>query len=281
MILVFGKTGQVAMELQQLDDVIALGRKEINFSNPDTLLRAIQDFNPSVVINAAAFTAVDLAEKEEILANCINGYAPSIIAQECAALNIPLIHISTDYVFAGNGVRAWKTYDPTFPKNAYGRSKLIGEEGIRASGVVHAILRTSWIVSSYSTNFVKTMLTMSKTQNKFKIVGDQIGGPTPAKDVAATCLILAEYLKADPTKSGTYHFSGSLNVSWAEFAIEIFRLAGRNVEVTSIPTWKYPKPAQRPLNSRLDCSKIDKVFDIQRPNWHAGLTEILKKLRIL
>ena len=281
MILVFGKTGQVSMELQQLDNVKVLGTDEINFLDPKTCIEAIQTLKPSLIINSAAYTAVDQAEQEENLATCINGYTPSIIAQECATHGIPLIHISTDYVFSGNGVKPWATTDPTFPKNAYGRSKLIGEKGVRNSGAIHIILRTSWIISSYSRNFVKTMLNVSKNQNKLKIVNDQIGAPTTAKNIATTCLILAERLRDDPSKSGTYHFSGSSNVSWAEFATEIFRLTSCNVEIIPVATSNYHTPAKRPLNSRLDCSKIKKVFDIERPDWHEGLIKILKKLEVI
>lgn len=278
MILVFGKTGQVATELQRLGDVVALGRDQANLSDPAACADAIRTHAPRAVINAAAYTAVDRSEEEEVLATIINGDAPTAMAQACAELDIPLIHISTDYVFAGTGGAPWQPDDPTAPQNAYGRSKLAGEIGIRNSGAVHAILRTSWVVSAHGANFVKTMLRLLDTRDALNIVADQIGGPTPAGDIAAACLQIAEQLIADPSKSGTYHYSGAPDVSWADFARAIFEQAGKAVAVTPIPTTDYPTPAKRPLNSRMDCSAIKQVFGIARPNWRNGLNMILQEL---
>ena len=278
MILVFGKTGQVATELQRLGDVVALGRDQVDLSDPAACADAIRTHAPRVVINAAAYTAVDPAEEEEALATVINGDAPTGIARACAELGIPLIHISTDYVFDGTGDARWQPHDPTAPQNAYGRSKLVGEIGIRDSGAVHAILRTSWVVSAHGANFVKTMLRLSDTRDALNVVADQIGGPTPARDIAAACLKIAEQLIADPSKSGIYHYSGAPDASWAEFARAIFDLAGRAVTVTPIPTADYPTPAKRPLNSRMDCSAMKQVFGIPRPNWREGLNMILQEL---
>jgi dTDP-4-dehydrorhamnose reductase len=278
MILVFGKTGQVATELQRLGGVVALGRDQADLANPAACADAIRTHAPSAVINAAAYTAVDRAEEEEALATTINGDAPTAMAQACAELDIPLIHISTDYVFAGTGDAPWQPDDPTAPQNAYGRSKLAGEIGIRNSGAVHAILRTSWVVSAHGANFVKTMLRLSETRHALTVVADQIGGPTPARDIAAACLEMAKQLIADPSKSGTYHFCGAPDVSWAEFARAIFDQAGRAVTVTPIPTTDYPTPAKRPLNSRMDCSAIKQVFAIPRPDWREGLNMILQEL---
>jgi dTDP-4-dehydrorhamnose reductase len=170
MILVFGKTGQVATELQRLGDVVALGRDQANLSDPAACADAIRTHAPRAVINAAAYTAVDRSEEEEVLATIINGDAPTAMAQACAELDIPLIHISTDYVFAGTGGAPWQPDDPTAPQNAYGRSKLAGEIGIRNSGAVHAILRTSWVVSAHGANFVKTMLRLLDTRDALNIV---------------------------------------------------------------------------------------------------------------
>ena len=278
MILVFGKTGQVANEFQSLLDVVALGREEADLSNPTACADAIRAYSPRVVINAAAYTAVDRAEGEEALATVINGAAPAAMARACADLGIPFVHISTDYVFDGFGNTPWPTTTPTAPQNAYGRSKLAGENGIRASGATYAIVRTSWVVSAHGANFVKTMLHLSETRDALTIVADQIGGPTPARDIAAACLQIAEQLQADPTKSGTYHFSGAPDVSWAELAIEIFKQVDRSVAVTAIPTLEYPTPANRPLNSRLDCSVTKQVFSIPRPDWRKGLQQILEEL---
>jgi len=278
MILVFGKTGQVATELQRLGDVVALGRDQADLANPAACADAIRTHAPRAVINAAAYTAVDRAEEEEAMATTVNGDAPTAMAQACAELDIPLIHISTDYVFAGTGDAPWQPDDPTAPQNAYGRSKLTGEIGIRDSGAVHAILRTSWVVSAHGANFVKTMLRLSDTRDALTVVADQIGGPTPARDIAAACLQIAEQLIADPSKSGTYHYSGAPDVSWADFARAIFDQARRAVTVTPIPTTDYPTPAKRPLNSRMDCSAMKQVFGIPRPDWRDGLNIILQEL---
>ena len=278
MILVFGKTGQVATELQRLGNVVALGRDQANLSDPAACADAIRTHAPRAVINAAAYTAVDRAEEEGALATIINGDAPTAMAQACVELGIPLIHISTDYVFAGTGGAPWQPDDPTAPQNAYGRSKLAGEIGIRNSGAVHAILRTSWVVSAHGANFVKTMLRLSNTRDALTVVADQIGGPTPARDIAAACLQMAEQLIVDPSKSGTYHYSGAPDVSWAEFARAIFDQAGRAVTVTPIPTTDYPTPAKRPLNSRMECGATQQVFGIARPNWRNGLNMILQEL---
>jgi len=280
MILVFGKTGQVATELQRLGNVVALGRDQADLSDPAACSNAIRAHAPRAVINAAAYTAVDRAEGEEVLASIINGDAPTAMAQACVDLGIPLIHISTDYVFAGTGDAPWQPDDPTAPQNAYGRSKLAGEIGIRDSGAVHAILRTSWVVSAHGANFVKTMLRLSDMRDALNIVADQIGAPTPARDIAAACLQIAEQLIADPSKSGTYHYSGAPDVSWADFARASFELAGRAVTVTPIPTTDYPTPAKRPLNSRMECGATERAFGIPRPDWREGLNMILQELEV-
>jgi dTDP-4-dehydrorhamnose reductase len=278
MILVFGRTGQVATELQRLGEVVPLGRDQVDLLDLAACADAIRTFAPRAVINAAAYTAVDRAEEEEALATVINGDAPLAMAQACAELGIPLVHISTDYVFDGTSERPWQPNDPSAPQNAYGRSKLAGEIGIRHSGAVHAILRTSWVVSAHGANFVKSMLRQSDTRDTLTIVADQIGGPTPARDIAVACLQMAEQLIADSSKSGTYHYSGVSDVSWAEFARAIFEQSGKAVTVTPIPTTDYPTPAKRPLNSRMDCSATEQVFGIVRPNWRDGLNMILQEL---
>ena len=278
MILVFGKTGQVATELQRLSGTMALGRDDVDLMDSAACVAAIRKHEPKAVINAAAFTAVDKAEDEQHLANVINGNAPAVMAKTCAGLGIPFVHISTDYVFSGTGNTPYRPDDATDPQNVYGRSKLAGEQGILSSGAVYAILRTSWVVSAHGANFVKTMLRLSKTREALNVVSDQIGGPTPARDIAAACLQIANQLIQDKTKSGTYHLSGSPDVSWAEFATEIFSQVDRTVKVTPIPTAEYPTPAKRPLNSRLKCHSTEHVFGIKRPNWQDGLKEILKDL---
>ncbi|SOC18172.1 dTDP-4-dehydrorhamnose reductase [Rhodobacter maris] len=279
MMLVFGQTGQVARAFQVLaPEALYLGREAADLMNPEACAAAIRAAKPDVVINAAAWTAVDKAETEEAAATQVNGAAPSAMAEACAALAIPFVHISTDYVFDGSGEAPFAVDAPTAPLGAYGRSKLAGEEGVRAAGGCHAILRTSWVVSADGTNFVKTMLRLSETREKLTIVADQIGGPTPARAIAVACLEIARQLSENPAKSGTYHFSGAPDVSWADFAREIFVQAGRTTVVEDIPSSAYPTPARRPANSRLDCSRTAEVFGINRPNWKTGLSEILKIL---
>ena len=281
MILVFGETGQVATELQRTGDVVAVGRDFANLSNPLSCYEAIKIREPKAVINAAAYTNVDKAEIEEELATTINGNSPKAMAKACATLNIPLVHLSTDYVFDGTGDEPWHPKDATKPQNAYGRTKKIGEEGIRSVDSNYCILRTSWVISSHGTNFVKTMLNLSKNRDTLSLISDQIGGPTPAKDIAKACLQIVEQLKHEPSKSGTYHFSGTEDVSWAEFAKEIFQQTGRSIEVIPIPTCDYPTPAVRPLNSRLNCSETEEVFSIHRPDWRVGLNHILTELGVV
>ena len=281
MILIFGKTGKVATELQRTGDVLALSRDLTNLSNPSSCYDAIKIHAPTAVINAAAYTDVDKAETEEELATLINGNAPKAMAQACATLNIPLVHLSTDYVFDGTGVKPWQPEDTAKPQNAYGRSKKTGEEGILSVGSTYGILRTSWVISSHGTNFVKTMLNLSENRDTLNLVVDQIGGPTPAKDIAKACLQIVEQLKQDPSKSGTYHFSGIEDLSWADLATEIFQQTGRSVNVLPIPTSEYPTSAVRPLNSRLNCSKTQEVFSIHRPDWRIGLNDILNELGVI
>ena len=278
MILAFGKTGQVATELKFHKDVIAIGRDQADLSNPSSCAEAIRQYKPRAVINAAAYTAVDKAESEESLANTINGDAPGAMASACADLNIPLVHISTDYVFDGSGTTPRSIIDTPNPKNAYGRSKLKGEQVIKASGSAYAILRTSWVVSAHGNNFVKTMRRLSETKDRIPVVGDQIGGPTCARDIAQTCISMAEQLILNPSKSGTYHYSGQPNVSWCQFANAIFERMDCKTIATPIPTTEYPTPASRPLNNRLDCEATQAIFEIARPFWRDGLEEILRDL---
>ena len=278
MILVFGQSGQVARELQSHKDVIAIGRDQVDLSNSSTCAEAIRQYKPRAVINAAAYTAVDKAESEEHLANKINGDAPGAMASACTDLGIPLVHISTDYVFDGTGTTPWSVTDTSNPQNAYGRSKLEGEQAILASGCVHAILRTSWVVSAHGNNFVKTMRRLSETKDRISVVDDQIGGPTCARDIAQICLSIAEQLIQDQSKSGIYHYSGQPNVSWCQFANAIFEQMDCKTIASPIPTTEYPTPALRPLNSRLNCEATQAIFGIARPFWRDGLAEILRDL---
>ena len=277
MILVFGSTGQVATELRRQAEVTALGRAEADLSDPQACAAAIRAHGPDLVINAAAHTAVDRAEEEEALATAINGAAPAAMARACAETGVPFVHVSTDYVFDGSGETPWRPDHPVAPLGAYGRSKLAGEEGIRVAGGRAAILRTSWVFSAHGSNFVKTMLRLSETRDALNVVDDQVGGPTPAADIAATLLRMGAAMR-DGQDGGTYHYGGAPAVSWAEFAREIFRRAGRDVAVTGIPSSDYPTPAARPLNSRLDGESLERDFGIAPPDWRAGLDAVLGEL---
>ncbi|WP_170761190.1 dTDP-4-dehydrorhamnose reductase [Ruegeria lacuscaerulensis] len=277
-ILVFGRTGQLARELARQGGVTCLGRDQADLSDPLACADAIRARGPQAVINAAAYTAVDRAEEEEALATVINGEAPGAMARVCAEMGIPFVTVSTDYVFDGSGEVPWQTTDTPAPVSAYGRSKLAGEEAVRRAGGTHAILRTSWVVSSHGNNFVKTMLRLGRERERLTIVADQIGAPTPGRDIAAACLEMARQIGKDPSKSGLYHLAGAPQTSWAGFAREIFRQAVIDCVVEDILTSDYPTPAARPLNSRLDCTLLENVFGIPQPDWRLGLTDILKDL---
>ena len=277
-LLIFGATGQVARELRRLaPQAEYLGRDRADLSDPAACAAAIHAARPQAVINAAAWTAVDRAETEEAAALLVNGAAPAAMAGACAELGIPLVHISTDYVFDGSGDAPFAPDHPTAPLGAYGRTKLAGEQGVRAAGGPHAILRTSWVFSAHGTNFVKTMLRLGAERDSLNVVADQIGGPTPAAEIAQACLTIAVRLQANPGLSGTYHFAGAPDLSWADFAREIMAQAGLACTVTDIPTSAFPTPARRPANSRLDCSGLV-VFGLARPDWRGAVTDILTDL---
>ena len=200
------------------------------------------------------------------------------MARAAAARGLPFLHISTDYVFDGSGTQAWGVKDTTAPINAYGRTKLLGEQGINAAGGQYAILRTSWVFSAHGANFVKTMLRLGRERDALNIVNDQIGGPTAAADIAATLLTMAAALQGGKAQSGVYQYSGAPDVSWEDFAKEIFAQAGIDVAVSGIPSSAYPTPAIRPLNSRLDCSCTENMFAIAQSDWRISLTEVLREL---
>lgn len=278
MILIFGETGQLARELAADETVTCLGRDQADLSHPAACAAAIRQAQPQAVINAAAYTAVDKAESDEALASVINGAAPGAMAATCADMGIPFVTVSTDYVFDGSGDAPWQPGDATGPLNAYGCSKLAGEEAVRAAGGAYAILRTSWVVSAHGNNFVKTMLRLGRERDRLTIVADQIGAPTPARDIAAACLAMARQLAEDAGKSGTYHLQGAPETSWADVARAIFAEANITCQVEDIPTTAYPTPAARPLNSRLDCASLEQAFGILQPDWRLGLRDILKDL---
>lgn len=281
-VLVFGKTGQVAKELaRQIPEgveAVFLSRAEADQTDPKACVAQIASHAPDVVINATAYTAVDKAEEDEARAFVVNGETPTALAAACAAQAIPFLHISTDYVFDGSGTAPWQVNDPVAPLGVYGRSKLAGEEGVRLASGPHIILRTSSVVSAHGNNFVKTMLRLSETRDQLSVVADQVSGPTPAADIAAALWLIAESFNAGQAVSGTYHFSGAPDVSWADFAREIFSQSGKAIVIQDIPSSAYPTPASRPANSRLACDDLEKAFGISRPDWRKGLRDILRGL---
>ena len=286
-ILVFGKTGQVATELARVggDEVTCLGREEADLADPEACAGIIRATEASAVINAAAYTAVDRAEDEEALATVINGEAPAAMARAAAGRGLPFVHISTDYVFDGSGTTPWQPGDETAPLGAYGRSKLAGEQGVTAAGGAYAILRTSWVFSAHGGNFVKTMLRLAETKDRLTIVDDQVGGPTEAGDIARACLVIARAMRdlsddssGATARGGIHHFSGSPDVSWADFAREIFAQANRAVTVEGIPSSDYPTKARRPGNSRMDCASLEAAFGVPRPDWRESLARVLADL---
>ncbi|QUS36417.1 dTDP-4-dehydrorhamnose reductase [Falsirhodobacter algicola] len=280
MILVFGRNGQVARELARLAPKARfLSRAEADLADPAACAAAIRALRPLAVINAAAWTAVDLAETHEAEATVINGAAPAAMAEAAAERDVPMIQISSDYVFDGSGTRAWRPGDAPCPINAYGRSKRAGEVGVAAAGGRHAILRTSWVFGAQGANFVRTMLRIGTPGAHLRVVEDQIGGPTPASDIARACLAMAEGLTLDPGLGGIHHLSGAPDVSWADFARAIFAAAGqKDVTVKGIATADWPTPAARPLNSRLECGTLAQ-FGLTRPDWRRGLRAMLDDLK--
>lgn len=215
-ILVFGSSGQLGCELAPLPEVECVSRSDADLRNPAACSGIIADRKPTAVINAAAYTAVDRAEEEEELATTINAAAPEAMAGACAVLGIPFVTISTDYVFDGSGQKPWNPADPVNPLGAYGRSKLAGEQAVAATNAQATVLRTSWVVSSHGNNFVKTMLRLGEARDHLTVVADQIGGPTPARDLAQASHQIACQMRTDPQKRGLYHYSGYPSVSWAD-----------------------------------------------------------------
>jgi len=279
-ILVFGETGQLGVSLRTCAgdiEVTSLGRQVADFERPENCAAHIRNTDADAVIIAAAWTGVDAAEANEGKAKIVNADTPGAIA--CAAFDrkIPVVYVSTDYVFDGSVDQPFAPDHPTRPLNAYGRTKLEGERQVRAAGGAHAILRTSWVFSAFGRNFVTTMLRLGAERERVSVVADQIGGPTPAEDLARACLTIARQLVANPEKSGTYHFSGAPDVTWADFAREIFARAKLDCAVEDLATQDYPTVAPRPLDTRLDNALTEKVFSLQRPDWRAALDRIVKQ----
>jgi len=272
----FGNAGEVSGAVGCLAHVWCLGREVADVSDPGAGAAASVHHAPRGVINAAAWTAVDDAEENEAEALVINAKAPVSMAAACAKLGVPFVHISTDYVFDGTGQFARGPDAITSPLQAYGRTKRAGEIGILRTGANAVVLRTSWVFDGEGKNFVTTMRKLAESRDTLTIVGDQVGGPTPARAIAQACIDILEGLIAGKPR-GIQHFSGAPDVSWADFARAIFDVSGQVVHVTDIPTTDYPTPATRPLNSRLDCSELLTQFGVSRPDWKQELEYLFKE----
>lgn len=276
-ILVFGGQGQLGRALAAHRDVMALSRHQCDITFEDQIFAAIREHSPVAVINAAAYTAVDKAESERDQARLINAVAPGLIAEASARHRIPLIHISTDCVFGGDSDEPYDENDLPGPINAYGESKLAGERAVLAASPDNIVVRVSWLFSIHGTNFIHAILRLAATQDQLRIVSDQIGGPTFAPDFAQALLDMVPQLEG---RGGLYHYCGAPFVSRADFAREILNSAGLNVTVNDIPTSDFPTPAQRPLNSRLDCRKIQEKFGLPQSDWRQGLEQIITELKV-
>ncbi len=287
-VLVTGANGQLGMELQRLAwpsgwEVFALDRTSLDLSNTSAIAETVASHPWAAVINGAAYTAVDKAESDAVMAWMVNAVAPAAFGAACAKASIPLIQLSTDYVFPGNKDGSWDVNDPVGPLNIYGASKLGGELAVRASGSRHAIVRTSWVVSSHGNNFVKTMLRLAEERDTLNVVGDQFGSPTSAADLALALSMVAINLASDQQMaSGTFHFSNAGRTSWADFAREIFRQSaergGSGAQINSIGAAEFPTSAKRPTNSTLNNKVIGDVYGIIPRPWQSALGGILDEL---
>lgn len=287
-ILVTGANGQLGSELKRRAwptgyEVVALGRAELDLADRDAIAAMVASRNWAAVINGAAYTAVDKAESDLVNAWIVNSQAPAVFAEACAKAKIPLIQVSTDYVFAGDKQGAWETDDPVAPLSVYGASKLAGELAVRFSGARHAVIRTAWVVSTHGNNFVKTMLRVAASRHSLSVVDDQYGSPTSAADLAEALMAIAIRLAEDENApTGIFHFSNAGKTSWAGFAQEIFaqsrQRGGVSADVVPIPSTDYPTPAKRPANSMLSHSAISEAYGIEPRDWHAALGDILDEL---
>jgi dTDP-4-dehydrorhamnose reductase len=278
-ILVTGGSGQLASALASGAGVLRIGRPVFDFDRPDTIEASFRAADPRLVVNAAAYTAVDAAETDADAAYRANRDGPALLAELCAAANIPLIHISTDYVFDGAKPSPYVETDPVGPQGIYGASKLAGEQAVAASGAKAIILRTAWVYAATGRNFVRTMLAVGKTRDRLTVVGDQVGCPTTAADLADAIRAIIRRLDQagwDPAYQGVFHAAGSGETSWHGLAVATFQEASRHgakvPEVAPITTADWPTPAKRPANSRLDCTRLQQVFGVRLPQWRQSLT---------
>ncbi|MBS0511823.1 MAG: dTDP-4-dehydrorhamnose reductase [Proteobacteria bacterium] len=292
-VLLLGSEGQVGWELQRslapLGEVVALGRRRDDglcgdLSRPDELIASVRCLMPDVIVNAAAYTAVDKAESEPELARAINAEAVRRLAVEAAVSRTWLLHYSTDYVFDGSGDRPWREDDATAPISVYGSTKLAGEEAIRASGCRHLILRTSWVYAARGGNFARTMLRLAAERDRLTVIDDQVGAPTGAELIADVSAHALRSALREPGLSGTYHLAAAGETSWhgyARFVIDeacALGLALKVTDIAPIPTTDYPTPARRPLNSRLDTSRLRERFGLALPDWQAGVRRMLREV---
>jgi len=291
-ILLFGKNGQVGWELNQLlsrmGEVFALGREDADFSEPEALRKTVREYKPDVIVNAAAYTAVDKAEEEQALAMAVNGIAPGVLAEEAKKHDALMVHYSTDYVFDGENETPYIESDLPNPINAYGRSKLEGEKAIQKSGCHFLIFRTSWVYSSRGNNFFLTIIKLARKRQQLNIVADQIGSPTWAGLIADTTLtVLRQVIKeitSERFNSDIYHLTSRGITSWYGFAEQIVNNAGNRAMMSKqvipvinpISSDEYPTSAERPKNSSLDVSKIEKKFGLQLPEWGKSLDHFMQ-----
>jgi dTDP-4-dehydrorhamnose reductase len=290
-ILLLGKNGQVGWELQRslasLGEVLALDRNSSthcgDLANLEGLAETVRVFRPQVVVNAAAYTAVDKAESDQTTAHLINALAPEVLSRACAAIDALLVHYSTDYVFDGGGQTPWVETDTTGPVNVYGRSKLAGEQGIAKQGARHIVFRTSWVYGTEGGNFAKTMLRLAQEREKMAVINDQYGAPTGAALLAD---ITALSLQQTQALSGIYHLAAAGETTWHAYAQYVLQTAKqfksdidyKVKEVAAVPTSEFPTPAQRPLNSRLNCNKLQQALQCQLPDWQKGVDSMLSKI---
>jgi dTDP-4-dehydrorhamnose reductase len=288
-ILVVGRQGQVARELLQAQrpetlHIQSLGRPDIDLAQPESLSRALDSIQPTLVVNAAAYTAVDQAESEEALAFSINADGVEALATTTAARNIPMVHLSTDYVFDGTKEGPYTEDDEVRPLGAYGRSKRAGEVALADRNPRHLILRTAWVYSPFGKNFVKTMLRVASERHEVGVVDDQIGNPTSARDIAAGIIRLIDDFGDQPEMlySGMYHYSGRGAATWADVAERLFersaQLGGPSALVRRIGSEEYPTPVKRPANSQLDNSRFERVFSFGLPDWQNSVDDCVEQL---
>ncbi|MDD5580116.1 MAG: dTDP-4-dehydrorhamnose reductase [Methylobacter sp.] len=288
-ILILGCTGQVGWELQRslapLGDVTALDRRQADLADAESLRHVIRDFKPQIIVNAAAYTAVDKAESEPDLAYSINAIAPSVMAHEAKTTNAWLVHYSTDYVFDGKQQGRYTEADATGPLSVYGRTKLEGERVIQESGCKTLIFRTSWVYAARGNNFAKTMLRLAKERDQLQVVGDQWGTPTSAELIADITAHALHQAMKKPELAGLYHLTASGETNWHGYACHVLtqaQMLGQSLkvkpsEVAPIATTNYPLPAARPKNSRLDTTKLQTTFGLHLPDWQVHVNRMLKE----